>query len=381
MRVALFTDTFLPQINGVTNTLTKMLKWFSEAGIEYMIFAPDYGEPDATGYSVIRYPSFRFFLYPECRLAVPNTRSIHEAITAFHPDVILNMTEFNMGMAGISVASKYGIPAVSNYTTHFPQYLDYYKADWLKPTAWQYIRYFHNRHQLTLCPSHNAQNHLTEQGIRNTAIFSRGIDTNRFSPEKRSESLRESMGITHCTSALYVGRLSAEKDLDILNVAWTRIVEKFGNAVRLVIAGDGPMMPQYKKIFPESTIFTGFIKGEALSALYASCNFFVFPSSTETFGNVVLEAMASGLPVIGADGGGVGEIIQNKVNGLSFEPRNTELLEAAICEILANKETTKNLSQKGLETAHARTWEAEFAKLYSLFEWAAKSRSILEKTG
>lgn len=147
MRVALFTDTYRPQINGVTNTIDKMVAYFQLAGIDYRIFAPQYeAEPD--GSHVERFYSLKFFLYPECRVALPNIFRITAALNDFKPDVIHLMTEFNMGLTGLNYAIKNNIPVISNYSTNFSQYTNYYKIDLLRQGISTYMNWFHSQSQL-----------------------------------------------------------------------------------------------------------------------------------------------------------------------------------------------------------------------------------------
>jgi len=368
MRIALFTDTFLPQINGVTNTLSRMLQWFEDQDMPCLVFAPQYGMTDPVRQDVERFPSIRFVPYPECRLALVSAARIDASLKAFRPDLVFNMTEFSLGQAGVAAASRRGLPAVSNYSTHFPQYLSYYRADWLQPTAWKYMRQFHLRHQLTLCPSHDTQNRLRQQGIPNTGIFSRGIDMNRFHPAKRSQTWRDINGIGTGLAVLYAGRLSAEKDLDILLEAWRPVQALYGNKVRLLLAGDGPMAAQYKRDFPANTVFLGYLKGEALSVAYASCDLFAFPSTTETFGNVVLEAMASGLPILAAAAGGVKDIIRHGHDGLTFPARDAGHMEDKLIELIASPALRRHYAVNGLASAAARTWDSEFQNLSTHFQ-------------
>lgn len=355
MKIALFSDTFSPQINGVTNTLGKITEYFDEHHIEYKVFAPKY---DDNGDSrTERFYSLKFFLYPECRIALPNSFRVSRTLSEFKPDMIHLMTEFSMGITGLHFGKKHNIPTISNYSTNFSQYTDYYKLNFLKQTIWDYMKWFHNQNNLTLCPSSDAQKLINQNGIRNTQIFSRGIDTKKFNTGYRNDNLRKQLGIEAKTAFLYVGRVSFEKDLDILSESYKSIKEKYGDKVVLVIAGDGPYMEKCKSIFPQDTIFTGFLKGMELAEIYASCDVFVCPSSTETFGNVVLEAMSSGLAVIGADAGGVKEIIEHGYNGLKFKARDAGKLFHCMADLIENKCICEYLKLNGINSAKNRSWE------------------------
>ena len=366
MKVAVFTDTFYPQTNGVTNTLGKMTGYFEENGIEYKVFAPRYGEDDDL--SIERFYSLKFFLYPDCRIALPNLFRITQTLSKFKPDMIHLMTEFNMGVTGLRYGKRHNIPTISNYSTNFSQYTDYYKLDFLKQGIWDYLKWFHNQSNITLCPSYESQRLLYRHGIQNTAVFSRGIDSQKFHPSFRNENLRRELGVADKTVFLYVGRVSFEKDLDVLSESYKNLKGRYGGGISLIMTGDGPYLDKCREMFPSDTIYTGFKKGAELSGLYASSDIFVCPSSTETFGNVILEAMASGLPVIGADAGGAKEIITHGNNGLKFETRNSKELEHCMAELIENEDLRALLKSNGLGFARNRTWEKIIGGLIDIYD-------------
>lgn len=373
MRVALFADTFMPQINGVTNTLNKLIQYYNAKGIDYKIFAPQY-EGEKSEHHIERFYSLKFILYPECRVTLPNLFRVSAALSEFKPDLIHIMTEFSMGLTGLYYGKKYGIPTISNYTTNFSQYTNYYKVDFLEQRVWDYMKWFHTQNQITLCPSREAQRTLKEHGILNTDIFSRGIDFENFHPRYRSNELRKTLKIENKIVFLYVGRVSFEKDLDILSESYKAICENYGNEVALIITGAGPYLEKCKNTFPKNTIFTGFKNGKELSEIYASCDVFVCPSFTETFGNVILEAMASGLPVIGADAGGIGEIIHHRHNGLKFKKRDSKELTSCMRQIIENTSLRNQLRINGREFSLQRSWEKIFHGLMEIYCQILKER-------
>lgn len=365
MKIALFSDTYYPQINGVSNTLDKLIQYFEINNIKYKIFAPKYNDKNEDSHTE-RFYSLKFFLYPECRLALPNIFRISQSLSEFEPDIIHIMTEFNMGVAGLTYGKKHNIPTISNYTTNFSQYTEYYNLEFLKQPIWDYMKWFHNQNNITLCPSGEAQRLLNKNGINKTAVFSRGIDSSVFNPAFRNEKLRKKLGVENKTAFLYVGRVAFEKDMDILNESYRSIKEKYQNTA-LIITGDGPYLGKCRELFPDDTIYTGFKKGHELAEIYASSDIFVCPSSTETFGNVILEAMASGLTVIGADAGGVGEIIMHKQNGLKFKAKDSNELTCRMQELIENNNLRDYIKSNGLKFAQSRTWNKIIDNLLDVY--------------
>lgn len=373
MKIAIFTDTFSPQINGVTNTLERMSDYFSGNEIQYKIFAPKYEADDDR--EAERFYSLKFHFYPDCRIALPNIFRINQTLSEFKPDLIHLMTEFNMGLTGMRYGQKNNIPTISSYTTNFSQYTDYYGLDFLKQGIWDYMKWFHNQSRRTLCPSGEAQRLLAQNDICNTGIFSRGIDASKYHPSKRSNLLRSELGIEGKTAFLYVGRVSFEKDLDILVESYNRVKEVYGNKAVLMITGDGPYLPKLRELLPGDTVFTGFKTGNELAEIYASADIFVCPSSTETFGNVILEAMASGLAVVGADAGGVKEIISHRKNGMKFTARNSDELTVCMSELMENIGLRTQLAQGGISHAASQSWEMIIGGLLRIYEGVLGDRS------
>ncbi|NLO10402.1 MAG: glycosyltransferase family 1 protein [Clostridiales bacterium] len=317
--------------------------------------------------NIERFYSLKFFIYPKNRLALPNVFRVTQKLDEFKPDIIHIMTEFSMGVAGLNYGKKNNIPTISNYTTNFSQYTEYYNLEIFKKPIWSYMRWFHNQNDITLCPSKEALKLLHSNGIRNAGIFSRGIYSDRFNPAFRDEALRRQLNIEDKITFLYVGRVSFEKELDVLCKSYRNIKEIYGDKIALVITGDGPYLDKCKETFPEDTIYTGFLKGTELAKMYASCDIFVCPSSTETFGNVILEAMASGLGVIGAGAGGIKEIIDDRYNGLKFIPKYTDGLEECMIELIEDKNLKEHVVNNGLAYAKNRTWNKIIDDLINIY--------------
>jgi glycosyltransferase involved in cell wall biosynthesis len=313
--------------------------------------------------NVQSFTSLPFLFYPEYRLALPNYVTIHRQLQQFQPDLIHIATPFNMGLCGLYYARKYAIPHVASYHTHFDRYLNYYHLQFASALYWRYIHWFHQSCLATFVPSVETAEQLSLQGIQGLKLWKRGVDCNLFQPDKKSASLREKYHFNERFILLYVGRLAPEKDLDILQDIMKKLPDSVSESVRWMVVGDGIMLKDMKTTVPANVTFTGYMSGEQLAELYASADLFVFPSSTETFGNVVLESLASGTPVIGARAGGVQEIVQHGKTGLLCPPRDAEAFVNAITSLLGQPEKLRDWGHEGRAYSQTQSWEAIFDDL------------------
>ncbi|SFG11056.1 Glycosyltransferase involved in cell wall bisynthesis [Desulfotomaculum arcticum] len=353
MKLAIFTDTYLPQVNGVVRTTARITAYLREQNVPFLVFTPDCGatQPDS---NVHTFPAFDLPFYPECKIALPSYSKIKNVLNGFKPDLLHVLTEFSMGLCGTKYASEHRLPVVASYTTNFPQYLSYYKIGFLESQAWSYLRWFHNQCDLNLCPTQETRSVLLKRSIRNTAIWGRGIDTDFFAPHKKNDFLKK-FAPDKDFFFLYVGRLAPEKNLDVIFNAWEYVSKRLPEAA-LVITGDGPQAMELKQKKSAGVIFTGYLHGEELAATYASSDVFVFPSTTETFGNVVLEAMASGLPVVAAAAGGVKNLLQDGSNGIACRPRSSNDMILAMLKLAGNKELRNRMGSEARQFALKRSW-------------------------
>jgi phosphatidylinositol alpha 1,6-mannosyltransferase len=374
MRLALFTDTFLPQTNGVAHTLYRLTNHLNYRGIEHLLFTPRSTQEDSYADTIRPIASIPFLLYPECRMALPNMSAIRKELAAFKPDLLHMTTPFNMGLCGHRYANSHSLPHVISYHTHFDRYLEYYRMKGIVPLYWKYMRWFHQSCDATFAPSEETISTLRSQGFGRLRLWSRGIDCHFYSPEKRSESVRERYGITAPYILLYVGRVAPEKDISTLSLAMQQLPESVRSQVHWLVVGDGPLLPELRSQAPDNVTFTGYKHGEELAQIYASADLFVFPSSTETFGNVVLEAMASGLPVIGANSGGVKDLVQPGRTGALIEPRKHEDLIQEISNLVTGPETMTSMGIEARTEALTRSWESIFDRLISDYEEVVESR-------
>ena len=329
MRIALFTETFVPKIDGIVTTLCETVRHLRCLGHEVLVFAPDGGIAEFEGAQVVGMKGRSFALYPELRLSLPRA-SMRAQIRDFQPDVLHAADPALLGIAALHYGGgdnggALHLPLVISYHTDLPSYLHYYKLGVLERHIWRIMRIRHNRATLNLCTSMAMMDQLREHGIDRVALWPGGVDTARFRPDRRSAAMRARLTEGHPRSPLlvYVGRLSAEKDIERLKP----ILEAVPGA-RLALIGDGPHRETLQEHFAGMPVhMAGFLRGDELADAYASGDVFVMPSRTETLGLVVLEAMSSGLPVVGARAGGIPEMIAEGVSGYLFDTE-VEAIEA-----------------------------------------------------
>ncbi len=374
MRIALFSDTYPPQRNGVALILDRLVRHLSERGDEVLVVAPEAGDGNDTvalpdGAELVRVPGMPLPRYPDLKVAAPFSRGVARRVRPFQPDVIHLVTEWGVGLLGLRAARRLGRSAVASFHTYIPRYLPYYGFGWASETCWRYLRWFHNQAAVTFSPSEATRSILLDRGIRNVRIWSRGVDLERFNPAHRHSGTRLRHGPDDALHLLYVGRLTPEKDLPVLFEAYQRI-----NSVRpdlkvqLVLAGDGAYSPRTRAAAPLGVTFAGYLENERLGAAYASADVFVFPSRTETLGNVVLEALASGLPVVGVAEGGILENVRDGVNGLLSHPGSADSFARRILELAENPSLRSDLSQNARSWAEKKTWERAFQPLIDGYE-------------
>ena len=377
MRIAYFSDTFLPQINGVSNTLSYLKKYLDQHNIEYQFHVPEYENAEGNDdLRMIHIKAIPLPIYNDCKLSLPWLPRLSSAMEAFRPDLIHLATEFGIGITGRYYARTNKIPIVSSYHTNIDHYVRYYPSlSPLKNTVEDYFKWFHRRSRRIFVPTEETMGHLQSKGYQNLSIWSRGIDTDLFSPTKRTQEFRCQHGLQDKTIVLYVGRVAAEKDIDLLPETM-RILQARRSDVALVVTGDGPSMPMLRAAAPAGTVFTGFLRGEQLAEAYASSDLFFTPSSTETFGNVALEAMASGLPVIAANAGGFRNVIHHGVDGLLSAPRDANGFALALESLLLQPELAWAMGQNAMRAAAKHSWNSIFSQLMADYEQSTRMKKM-----
>lgn len=379
MKIAIFTDTFAPDVNGVAKTLKRFTNYLDSQGMEYRVFAPESTSKDLFTSHVHRFASLPFFLYPECRLALPNMLSVKAELQKFKPDLIHVATPFNIGLCGLHYAKKLDIPVVGSYHTDFDKYLEYYDLQFLTKVLWSYMRWFHRPLRKIFVPSTDTQNHLKKHGFTNTAIWQRGVDCSVFHPTASySKQLKVKYKIKEKFILSYVGRLAPEKDVALLPEIDAALPESIRHDVHWLLVGDGPLKQElYKNALPNMT-FAGYQSCQNLAEVYAGSDLFVFPSATETFGNVVLESLASGTPVVGANAGGVKTIIQQGLTGHLCAQGDAKAFAAAITSLLVDEEKRDQMALAGRQYALEQSWNAIFDKLLRDYKSTLAQESLQE---
>ncbi|HEY0969854.1 MAG TPA: glycosyltransferase family 1 protein, partial [Gemmatimonadales bacterium] len=309
---------------------------------------------------VVRFASCPFWAYPQLRLSLPSAAAAAAELREWGANLVHAATPFGVGLAGRAAARELGIPLVTSYHTSLSACARFYRLGALAEPGWAFYRWFHNSGQRTYCPTRAVQSELRGRGFVNTALWGRGVDTGRFSPRWRSAELRARLGAGDGRVVVaYVGRLAAEKGLDTALAAMRIAAERAPGRVTFAMAGDGPYAARCRRLAPEGTVFTGHLSGDDLSAFYASADLFVFPSTVDTFGNVLLEAMASGLPVVAAASGPTREVL-GAGGGVTVPATDAGALADTILALAADPARRASLSAAGLASATARSWRRVF---------------------
>jgi glycosyltransferase involved in cell wall biosynthesis len=370
--VAIFTDTYPPQINGVSRTLERLVGAIeARGGAARVVTVQDPAAADDP--RVERWPAIPFWAYPQLQMAAPGRNRALDLIEQWNPTLVHSATEFGVGLGGLIAARERRVPFVSSYHTHFSAYLRHYNLTALNFIAWPFLRWFHNCGRITWTPSGPVAEELRGHGFRNVRVWSRGVDPARFNPDFRSRALRAQLGADDDTVLVaYVGRLAPEKGIDVALDGMRLALEHLGNRVAFALAGDGPAEARCRASAPPRATFVGRLTERSLSEFYASADVFVFPSITETFGNVLLEAMASGLAVIAPDWGATTELA-NRETALQFRAEDPAALAASVERLVNDPSLRYRLADAALTVARARTWDAVFDRLIADYQDAVGS--------
>lgn len=364
LAITVITETYPPEVNGVALTLAHYVDGLRALGHDVGVVRPRQPSDGVVGRDLMvrglplpRYPGLRFGL--------PAGRTLRALWSRAPPDLVHVVTEGPLGWSAVRAARALGLPVTSDFRTHFDAYARHYGCGALAPVVDAYLRAFHARTRVTFVPTEALRVRLAARGYGATAVVPRGVDTTLFHPARRSTALRARWGAGPQTLvAAYVGRLAPEKNPELLLAAY-RAMRQRGD-VRLVLVGDGPLRddPRWQDA---GIVRAGARRGDDLAAHYASADVFLFPSLTETFGNVVLEAMASGLAVVAFDEAAAHDCIASGISGwLSAKNRPSSFVEQAAA-LVAGRESLPSLRQAARDAMRARDWSHAVRRLEQAF--------------
>jgi glycosyltransferase involved in cell wall biosynthesis len=369
MRVTLVTETYFPQVNGVSRTLGELARFLNESGDCVQLICPDYGQ--AVDHDQVHaVPSIVLPFYKELYLPRPPFRPVHRAIDSFRPDIVHIATEATLGLSILRFAMRRAFPVVSSFHTNFDQYSRHYRLGWAKGLIWRYLRWFHNRTRETYVPSQTTIDELARLGFERMVLWKRGVHSSLFRPDgPRRLELRRTLGWSPEDVVIaYVSRIAAEKNVDYLAEALA-IVAQRRPEVRILLVGDGPSRPALERRLGAVAHFAGYRQGEELALHYAASDIFAFASLTETFGNVVLEAMSSGLPVVALRAGGVGETVRSGTTGILVEPSEPPArFASAVLSLVEQPALRRTMAEAARSYAVRQSWDAIMAALRERYQ-------------
>lgn len=381
MKIAYFTESLPPLIDGVSHTLGYLQKSLQSYKIDYRFYSPFMPEESSWEGRVSQIISVPFPLYTKYRVSLPVFHDLSHSLDRFGPDLVHICSPFFLGLFATRYARRRGIPVANSFHTRFVSYLKYYGFGWFERYGWKYLRWFYNKGDLSLVPSAATIAELRSKGFRNLELWSRGIDLGRFSPSFADRRLKSRWSPEGKPIALFVGRLVKEKDIDVILKAHEKL-RRANVEYQLVFVGEGPMRKQIASDAPEA-ILAGHLDGDDLSRAYASADIFVFPSTTESFGNVVMEAAASGLPTVGSSEGGVGELVKHGQTGFLTAPGDFEDVAEKIEALVHNDMLRISMSAAAVEYASTKSWtninEKLITKYESLIGTSSGAGAVLKK--
>lgn len=353
MRVALYTETFLPQINGIVKVICLTLEHLQRCGIEAVVVAPEESIDCYAGARVIKVPSVRNPFYPKGRVGIPNADTLKQ-IADFDPDVMHMFHPSFTAFTGQRFADQLNVPTVASFHLDLDHAINFYKFKPISSLLRRLMVWEFNRSDLALAPSQRVQQQMHDLGIRDVALWRRGVDANKFHPRYADAAMRNRLSDGHPDEhlLLYVGRLAPEKQVDQIKAVLDRVP-----GTRLAIVGSGALENDLRKHFAGLPVtFVGNLVGEDLSRAYASADVFVFPSAFESFGLVLLEALASGIPVVSSNVGGAPHVINQGRSGFLFNVNDIDGMVAGVQRILSVPATLPAMRISARQDAELHSW-------------------------
>jgi phosphatidylinositol alpha 1,6-mannosyltransferase len=368
LRIALFTSNYNYIRDGVAITLNRLVAYLEKHGIAVIIFAPTVPAPamEPNG-ELVTARSIPIPFRSEYRMALGLSGSAREKLINFKPNLFLLAAPDGLSRQALKLAERWNIPAVASYHTRYDSYLDFYGLGLFKKLGQAYMRRFYHRCKMVYPPSESMAATLRSEGIaENLEVWGRGVDSEMFNPAHRSQTWRSSLGIAETDVVVcFVSRLVKEKNTDLL-IRIFRGLDQKNVAFRALIVGNGPEESKLRSVLPQA-IFTGFLQGKDLATAYASSDLFLFPSDSETFGNVTLEAMASGLPTVCADATGSRSLVIDQVTGYLQNTKSEVGFVEQVGNLVQNQTLRVKMSKAARTRALEFNWDAILAKLVTSF--------------
>ena len=372
--IAVVTETYPPEVNGVALTLAHGVDYLRRQGHQVTVVRPRQRGECPESCADVLIPGVPLPLYPGVQFGLPVVRQLRKRWRARPPELVHIATEGPLGWAALRAARDLGVPVTSDYRTQFHRYSDHYGVGWLEGVIEGYLRRFHNRTAATFVSTDALRCELASRGYRNLVTVGRGVDTALFSPARRDDALRASWGLApHELAVLHVGRLAPEKNLALAAQAYEAIRSRQPGA-RMIWVGDGPARTSLERSHPHHR-YCGVVRGAALAAHYASADLFLFPSATETFGNVTVEALASGLAVVAYDYGAAHEHAQDGVHARLVPVGDAEAFIAAAVDVAANPELLTRLRTAAPLAVAPLAWPRVLAGFEAHLAARARSRA------
>ncbi|MFJ5960581.1 glycosyltransferase family 4 protein [Pseudarthrobacter oxydans] len=378
MRIAIVAESFLPLMNGVTHSILRVLEHLENRGDDVLVIAPSTLDGEAPGRvrgaEVLRLPAVPLAGYANVRVAMGGVYRVKRILADYAPDVVHLASPFVLGWRAAQAAHQLGIPSVAIYQTEVPSYAARYGVPFLENWAWNRVENIHLLATRTLVPSTFALNQLRGRGIPRVQMWRRGVDTARFSPEKRDDGWRASVAPGGQRIIGYVGRLAVEKQVEDL-AALAGIPN-----TRLVVVGDGPQRAALEEALPD-TVFTGFLGGEELARAVASFDLFVHPGEFETFCQTIQEAMASGVPVVATGRGGPLDLVENSRTGWLYEPGDLSGLRSHVLDLMGDDAKRRAFAAAAHASVQDRTWPVLCGELVRHYEQVIAAEPAKASTG
>ncbi|SFJ98136.1 Glycosyltransferase involved in cell wall bisynthesis [Halobacillus dabanensis] len=373
MKIAIITETFLPSTDGVVTRLKEAIKYLRKQQHEVVVIAPDLGVTEYEGAIVEGVKTTKMPFYRSKEFSMPQRR-VKDLLMKHDPDLVHVVNPALVGVSGVYYADKLDYPLIASYHTHVPKYLDYYRLYPFKPLVWWYFRKLHNYADVNLCTSKAIKKELDEKNFHNVSVWDRGVAIDHYHPHHKNEQMRNRLsgGKPENKLLVFVGRLAPEKEIHKI-----RPLLEQRDDISLAFVGDGPVKQELEETFKgTNTVFTGLLHGEELAQAFSSSDALIFPSVTETLGLVILEAMASGLPVIAAKSGPTMEQVEDGKTGLLFENENTDSMIEAI-QRLEDEELYRKLCKNARLEAEKYSWQKPSEQI---LEYYHKTLKVFEES-